>query len=149
MSKITHSRSPCDATAYPFRAATVRERWTSSTSAKIYPVVYLITFACYGGHIHGEASGSIDRHHNVPGTPLADADPARVDFESELMDQPPYYLDSIRRHGVLEAIQQVCVHRGWSLMAAHVRSSHVHAVVDAEAPRKESWATSKSTQAVI
>ena len=48
------------------------------------------------------------------------------------MDQPPYYLDQIRRDAVLEAIQNVCRHRGWSLLAAHVRSSHVHTVVEAE-----------------
>jgi REP element-mobilizing transposase RayT len=35
---------------------------------------------------------------------------------------------------VLTAIQKVCVHRGWSLLAAHVRTNHVHTVVDAEVP---------------
>ena len=52
----------------------------------------------------------------------------------------PCHLDQIRRDAVLEAIQKVCGHRGWSLLAAqvtcvpHVQSNHVHAVVDAEAP---------------
>jgi REP element-mobilizing transposase RayT len=50
------------------------------------------------------------------------------------MDQPPYDLDQIRRNVVLEAIQQVCAHRGWGLLAAHVRSTHVHTVVVAEVP---------------
>ena len=50
------------------------------------------------------------------------------------MDQAPYHLDRVRREAVLAAIQEVCVHRGWSLLAAHVRSSHEHTVVDAEAP---------------
>jgi REP element-mobilizing transposase RayT len=50
------------------------------------------------------------------------------------MDQPPYHLDEIRRDAVLEAIQEVCAHRGWNLLAARVRSNHVHTVVDAEAP---------------
>ena len=45
------------------------------------------------------------------------------------MDQPPYDLDRIRRDAVLEAIQDVCAHNGWSLLAAHVRSNHVHTVV--------------------
>ena len=49
------------------------------------------------------------------------------------MDQPPYHLDQIRRDAVLQAIQEVCGHHGWSLLAAHVRSNHVHAVVEAEA----------------
>ncbi|MCU1234132.1 MAG: hypothetical protein JWP63_2099 [Candidatus Solibacter sp.] len=49
------------------------------------------------------------------------------------MDQPPYHLDSLRRDAVLEAIHEVCTYRGWSLLAAHVRTNHVHTVVDAEA----------------
>src|SRR5450432_3384976 len=48
--------------------------------------------------------------------------------------RPPYHLDQIRRDAVLEAIQEVCGHRGSRLPAAHVRSHHVHAVVNAEVP---------------
>ena len=50
------------------------------------------------------------------------------------MEQSPYHLDQIRRDAVLEAIQDVSAHRGWRLLAAHVRSNHVHTVVDAEIP---------------
>ena len=50
------------------------------------------------------------------------------------MDQAPYHLDQDRRDAVLEAIQEVCRQRGWSLLAAHVRSNHVHTVVQAEVP---------------
>jgi REP element-mobilizing transposase RayT len=50
------------------------------------------------------------------------------------MDQPPYELDKERRSAVLAALQEVCSHRGWNLLAAHVRTNHVHAVVEAEAP---------------
>ncbi len=49
------------------------------------------------------------------------------------MDQPAYHMDQMRRDAVLEAIQEVCGHRGWRLLAAHVRSNHVHTVVEAEA----------------
>lgn len=35
---------------------------------------------------------------------------------------------------MLEAIREVCTHRGWSLLAAHVRSNRVHTVVEVEAP---------------
>jgi REP element-mobilizing transposase RayT len=97
-------------------------------------VIYLITFACYGGHLHGGESGSIDRKHNAPGTPVLKVDSGRAAFENELMDQAPYHLDQIRRDAVLEAIQEVCVHRGWNLLAAHVRSNHVHTVVEGEVP---------------
>ena len=48
------------------------------------------------------------------------------------MDQVPYSLDAPRRAAVLTAIQGVCSYRNWSLLAAHVRSTHVHVVVRAE-----------------
>ncbi len=95
-------------------------------------MVFLITFVCYGRHLHGSESGSVDRKHNLPGSPLLEIDPARAGGELELMEQTPYHLDPIRRATVLEAIQEVCWHQGWELLAAHVRSSHVHAVVGAE-----------------
>src|SRR5450755_2746009 len=95
-------------------------------------MIYLITFSGYGCHLHGSDSGSVDRDRNVPGTPTLEGDSTRAAGETELMDQAPYHLDQIRRDAVLEAIQEVCVHRGWSLLAAHVRSNHVHTVVEAE-----------------
>jgi REP element-mobilizing transposase RayT len=95
-------------------------------------VTYLITFACYGCHLHGSEPGSVDRHHNVPGTPLLEADLVRAAAGRERMDQPSYHMDSIRRDAVLEAIQHACAYRGWGLLAAHVRSNHVHIVVAAE-----------------
>ena len=97
-------------------------------------MTYLITFVCYGRHLHGCASGSVDLEHNMPGTPILDEDSARAAAELERMDQPPYNLDPVRRGAVLEAIREVCTRRGWSLLAAHARTNHVHTVVEAEAP---------------
>ena len=39
-------------------------------------VTYLITFACYGCHLHGDESGSVDREHNLPGSRLVTGDPS-------------------------------------------------------------------------
>jgi REP element-mobilizing transposase RayT len=94
----------------------------------------LITFACYGCHLHGSESGSVDVAHNMHGTPILEGDSARVAFEGQRMDQSAYHMDQTRRDAVLEAIQEVCVHRAWRLLAAHVRSNHVHTVVEAEVP---------------
>ncbi len=49
------------------------------------------------------------------------------------MKQAPFWLDRDRRAAVLEALREVCAHRRWSLLAAHVRTNHVHAAVEAEA----------------
>jgi REP element-mobilizing transposase RayT len=97
-------------------------------------MTYPITFACYGCHLHGGETGSVDRKHNVPGTPTLEEDRQRSKAEEERMDQSPYHLDPVRRDAVLEAIQHVCAHRGWTLLAAHVRTNHVHTVVEAEVP---------------
>ncbi len=93
---------------------------------------YLITFACYGAHLHGDEPGSVDRRHNVPGSRLAEANPERVAVKRRQMDQSPFFLDRDRRAAVLDALREVCLHHGWNLCAAHVRTNHVHAVVEAE-----------------
>jgi REP element-mobilizing transposase RayT len=93
---------------------------------------YFITFACYGAHLHGEESGSVDRRHNAPGSRLAEANAERVGVKRQQMDQVPYCLDQDRRATVLDALHTVCLHRGWILLAAHVRTNHVHVVVEAE-----------------
>ncbi|HXB70811.1 MAG TPA: transposase [Candidatus Acidoferrales bacterium] len=67
----------------------------------------------------------------MPGTPNLEVDFGRAAAETERMDQAPYHLDQIRRDALLEVIQEVCAHRGSRLLAAHVRSNHVHTVVEA------------------
>jgi REP element-mobilizing transposase RayT len=49
------------------------------------------------------------------------------------MLQDPYVLDEADRAVVLSAIRRHCAYRGWNLLAAHVRSNHVHTVVEADA----------------
>ena len=95
---------------------------------------YFITFGCYGAHLHGDESGSVDRRHNLFGSRLAEADPERAGAERRCMDQPPYAMDNESRAMVLQALAEVCSHRGWNLLAAHVRSNHVHVIVEAEVP---------------
>jgi REP element-mobilizing transposase RayT len=45
------------------------------------------------------------------------------------MIQQPYLLDSVRRQVVLKSLQEVSYHRGWTLLAAHVRTNHIHVVI--------------------
>jgi REP element-mobilizing transposase RayT len=94
-------------------------------------VRYFITFVCYGAHLHGE-EGAVDPRHNLPGTPYMEVFRQRVEAERQYMDQAPYLLDAQRRTVVLEAIREVCLHRRWTLLAAHIRSTHVHVIVEGE-----------------
>jgi REP element-mobilizing transposase RayT len=95
---------------------------------------YFITFACYGAHLHGDESGSVDRRHNLFGGRSLEADPQRVRAERRSMNQRPYELDSDSRAVVLQTLAEVCSYRGWNLLAAHVRTNHVHVTVEAEVP---------------
>jgi len=95
-------------------------------------LTYLITFACYGCHLHGDPEGSVDRKHNLPGSPLVEPSPQRVSAERHLMEQPPYRMDAQRRHAVLAAIVDRCSQQSWNLLAAHVRTNHIHLVVEGE-----------------
>ncbi len=59
-------------------------------------------------------------------------DPHRARAERENVLQPPYRLDEDSREEVLTALRGHCEHRGWNLPAAHVRTNHVHVIVEAE-----------------
>jgi REP element-mobilizing transposase RayT len=48
------------------------------------------------------------------------------------MDQTQYHLDHPRRQLVLQAILERSRDRDWQVLAAHVRSNHVHVVVEGD-----------------
>jgi hypothetical protein len=95
---------------------------------------YLITFTAYGQWLHGDARGSVDRHHNHPDAPLLPPNPERVTQSRKLMADPPYQMDERRRGVVLAAICEHAGFRGWHILACHVRTTHVHVVVSGDAP---------------
>ncbi len=95
---------------------------------------YFITFTCYGAHLHGDESGSVDRSQNRFGSPSLEPDSSLVSRDRQGMTQVAYLLDRDSRVTVLEALQEVCVHRKWGLLAAHVRTNHVHVVAESDVP---------------
>jgi hypothetical protein len=96
-------------------------------------VTYLITFSTYGSHLHGAERGSVDRNHNAVGSPLLEPSIAWRNAERHSMEQPPYVLDRRRRAIVRQAIVETCLHRDWVVLAAHVRTTHIHVVVETDA----------------
>jgi REP element-mobilizing transposase RayT len=94
-------------------------------------MTFLLTFSCYGARLHGDEKGSVNRNHNCFRGRYIQPTPRLVAAEAALMREPPYRLDGLRRAIVLESILAVCARRGWMLLAAHVRETHVHAVLDA------------------
>jgi len=50
------------------------------------------------------------------------------------MKDEPFELEAAQRQLVLNAILDTCRYRNWALLAAHVRTAHVHVVVDVDVP---------------
>ena len=76
----------------------------------------------------------MDRDHNLIGCRYLAPEPGLLRAREERMRGPSYALDDEKRGIVLAAIRQACMHREWTLIAAHVRMSHVHVVVAADVP---------------
>jgi REP element-mobilizing transposase RayT len=95
----------------------------------LHYMTYLITFNCYGAWLPGDQRGWIDRTrgdqqggYHVPSAGLEA-------YARELMLHDSYVLDQQRSEVVLASIQAVCRFRGWELIAAHIRATHIHCVV--------------------
>lgn len=120
-----------------------------------HPSAYLITFHTYGSWLHGELKGSVDRQHNRPGTEFAAADSQRLKTMQARMNDDAVKLNKVQRDVVKEACSGVCLHRGWDLLAIHVRTNHVHVVIAAPTPPDaimkslKSWATRKLREAEL
>ncbi len=78
------------------------------------PLAYLITFRSYGTWLHGR-SGSVDRFHNVYGTPTLPPDEARRQYNKRLLAQRPVKLDGKQRAAVELAARETCRIRDWRL----------------------------------
>ena len=96
------------------------------------PLAYFITFSCYGGWLHGDRRGSIDRKHNEPGSPPLEPSREREATAQGRLKHGTFLLDAPRRVAVEDAVRGVSDARGWQLVAVNVRTSHVHVVVAAD-----------------
>lgn len=111
------------------------------------PLAYLITFPTYGKWLHGDSRGSVDRDHNIPGTPMLPPDEKRRRYEDRQLRHKSIVLDAAARAVVQRTVLDVAEHRGWTVHAINVRSNHVHVVVSTDrAPERvmndlKSWST--------
>ena len=95
-------------------------------------LAYFITFSTYGTWLHGGEKSSVDVEHNVFGTPFLEADMQRERRERAVMSQAAYVMGEAERKIVCKAVVELAADRDWRLLAAHVRSNHVHVVVQGE-----------------
>ena len=92
-------------------------------------VVYLITFNCYGTRLRGDERGSVDRPREGRGGPI-EPSASLVHYGARAMTHSEAKLGHEESFTVLSAIRATCAFRHWYLLAAHVRSTHAHLVVD-------------------
>ena len=95
------------------------------------PWAYFITFSCYGTRLHGRDPYSVSRRQNGWKTPLVAPSKDLLEQSRRSLREEPVRLNAEERQVVLDAIIGVCDHCGFDLYAAHVRSDHVHVVVEA------------------
>ena len=94
-------------------------------------MTYFVTVRCYGSHLPGDSQGSFD--HVRDGERRFIAPNAALErYHREHMKQPPFVLSPGAREVVRDAIVQTCEFRAWFLHALHVRTNHLHGVVDAD-----------------
>jgi len=105
---------------------------------------YLITFHTYGTWLHGDAKGSVDREHDIPGAPFLDADTQQEFQDFIRLKHEPVILDDRLRAIVDATIREVAATRGWVIHALNVRTNHVHAVVTADVPPERVMSDFKS-----
>ena len=96
-----------------------------------FPLAYLITFRCYGTWLHGDDRGSMDRRHNIYGTPKIASNPRLERSDSKQRKQSPVILGARQRKVVETAVREACDYREYVLRAINVRTNHAHTVVTA------------------
>ena len=103
----------------------------SDFASNVFPLACLITFRTYGTWLHGDVRGSVDRITNIFDTPLLPPDRVRRRSEEQELQSAPVVLTADQRRVVETAVRNLCLHRGYALLAVNVRTNHVHAVISA------------------
>jgi REP element-mobilizing transposase RayT len=93
-------------------------------------MTYLLTFCCYGAHLPGDARGWVERTRGEHRGKRRDPSESLERYARSRMCEDPYLLNRQSAATVSTVIQEVCSFRQWHLRAAHVRTNHVHCVVD-------------------
>jgi REP element-mobilizing transposase RayT len=109
------------------------------------PLAYFITFTTYGTWLHGDKRTSVMRTYD--GAKLLAPQKDFHSWERRNLATQPVTLDEHQRTIVLRTIIEHCTFKQWHLIAVHVRSNHIHIVVntservDLVATALKSWST--------
>ncbi len=94
----------------------------------------LFTFTTYGTHLPGTDTGSVSRHHRNWGSPTLSSNPVWQDQAQRLMAETEFILGPQDRNLVLNSVIDACAYRAWHLFCVHIRTNHVHAILQTDLP---------------
>lgn len=103
-----------------------------------------ITFTTYGTHLHGAEVGAVSRNRRNWGSPTLPPNTAWRGQARRLMTEPEFILGQQDRTLVLNSIIEACAYRAWHLFCAHIRTNHVHAVLQTDTPAQRALAYLKA-----
>lgn len=84
-------------------------------------------------HLPGSEKGWVDAQHSRACSPMLPFNAKRQAWWRAHLNEMPWLLNEEARQITLDAICSVCDHRQWDAHAIHIRTTHVHAVISANA----------------
>lgn len=95
------------------------------------PTAWHITFGTYGQRLHGDERLTVDRKHNLPGTPLVEDNVRRESWEQAQLAHDPVTLTHEQRLFIEREVLSICERGGWQLLACAAAPDHVHTLLRA------------------
>jgi REP element-mobilizing transposase RayT len=105
---------------------------------------YFISIRTYATWLHGDGRGSTDRHHNQFNTAFITPLPALHHTMKILAREPEFVLNKSMRNTVLQSLKKTCHYFGWKIFAIHVRTNHVHIVLQSDITKENTMGKLKS-----
>jgi hypothetical protein len=94
------------------------------------PLAYFITATTYGTWLHGDERKSVMVKDGFARR-IESNDPFHQ-YQKNRLKYPPVSFNAQQRQIVLDTLLQHCQLKAWRLYAAHVRTTHIHLVVQSD-----------------
>lgn len=95
----------------------------------MFETIWHITWGTYGDRLHGDERPTVDRRHNVPGTPFLAPNPTREQYERSTLRGDAVCLTVDQMVFIERTIPAICVRGDWRLIACAAGPNHVHVLL--------------------
>ena len=112
--------------------------------SKSIPCAYILTCRTYGSWVHGDPRSSVDRNHNEFATSRIKPNLGLQKAMQNSCTEDIFLLNAMQRKTVLQSIIDTCRFANWHLHAAHVRSNHMHIVLQTQKEPEQAMVSIKA-----